>query len=75
MSKAPACMSCGKPLRRFRWRDEAWAHGMEWGNKGDGFFCGRTCGYAFAVVMVSQMKQGILIKSLEPVIQPWEKQQ
>jgi hypothetical protein len=45
----PACRWCGKPLRRYRYRDREWAKGKEWGDYGDGFFCGLRCAYGWAV--------------------------
>jgi hypothetical protein len=46
----PRCRQCLKPLRRYRWRKEEWAKraGYEWGDYGDGVFCGLRCGYRFA---------------------------
>ena len=45
------CLWCGRKLRAYRWRhkDYAKAQGKEWGDYGDGHFCGLRCGYQFAV--------------------------
>lgn len=45
----PDCLSCGKPLRRFKW-EGAFNDGTprEWGDYGDQRFCGLRCGWAWA---------------------------
>lgn len=43
------CLWCGRKLRRFRYRDAEHNEGKEWGDYGDGHFCGLRCGYQFAV--------------------------
>lgn len=48
-SATPTCKMCGKLLRRYRYRNEPWGKGREWGDHGDGFFCTLRCGYAWAV--------------------------
>jgi hypothetical protein len=46
----PDCLDCGKPLRRFKWEDRAFADGTprEWGDYGDNRFCGLRCGWGWA---------------------------
>lgn len=46
----PNCLDCGKPLRRFKWDDRAFADGTprEWGDYGDQRFCGLRCGWSWA---------------------------
>lgn len=47
----PTCLHCGKPLRRFSNRNEPYWKDkkMEWGDYGDGAFCGLRCGYRYGV--------------------------
>lgn len=57
---APACIHCGRKLRRFKYRmsgprpapdnGRLGADGQprEWGDYGDNVLCGITCGYYFA---------------------------
>lgn len=45
----PACLHCGKTLRKYPYRKLEWAKGREWGDYGDGAFCGLRCGYAYGV--------------------------
>lgn len=47
----PCCRACGKKLRRAPAHLEARGRG-EWGDYGDTFFCGLTCGYIYAVRIV-----------------------
>jgi hypothetical protein len=51
-AKAPLCLNCGKPLRRYKYRGDY--PGQEWGDYGDGHFCGQTCGYRWAVMYLSR---------------------
>lgn len=46
----PDCLGCGKPLRRFKYDDRAFADDTprEWGDYGDNRFCGVTCGWRWA---------------------------
>jgi hypothetical protein len=46
----PCCLSCGKPLRRFRLDGRKMSDGKprEWGDYGDNRFCGLTCGWKWA---------------------------
>lgn len=43
------CLWCGRKLRRYRHRDAEHnkGTGKEWGDYGDGHFCGLNCGYMF----------------------------
>ena len=53
----PKCRMCGLPLRRYRHRDEEWGKGREWGDYGDGHFCGLRCGYEFGVIAATKSKE------------------
>jgi hypothetical protein len=46
----PDCLSCGKPLRRFKFDDMKFDDGTprEWGDYGDNRFCGHRCGWRWA---------------------------
>jgi hypothetical protein len=46
----PDCLSCGKPLPRFRYDDKTFDDGTprEWGAYGDNRFCTLTCGWRWA---------------------------
>ena len=58
--KAPPCLNCGKPLRRFRYRDHEGHRGLdgadgtprEWGDYGDNAVCGLSCGYKLALAIL-----------------------
>lgn len=50
----PRCLNCGKPLRRYRYRGDPGRPGKEWGDYGDGHFCGLHCGYQWACVMLKR---------------------
>lgn len=56
----PKCLWCGKPLRKCQYRELA-GYG-EWGDYGDGHFCGLWCGYRFALVCA---KDGIRVTRKE----------
>lgn len=40
------CLWCGRKLRKYRHR-EAFPESNEYGDYGDGHFCGLNCGYSF----------------------------
>lgn len=44
------CLTCDKPLRRYKRDGSAFNDGtpMEWGDYGDNRFCGLTCGWRWA---------------------------
>lgn len=46
----PNCLSCDKPLRRYKIDGRTFNDGtpQEWGSYGDGRFCGLTCGWRWA---------------------------
>lgn len=46
----PACLACGKPLRRYKRDGQTFKDGtpQEWGDYGDNRFCGLTCGWRWA---------------------------
>lgn len=46
----PNCLTCDKPLRRYRFDERAFDDGtpQEWGDYGDNRFCGLTCGWRWA---------------------------
>ncbi len=46
----PDCLGCGKPLRRYKYDDQAYSDGTprEWGDYGDNRFCGLRCGWGWA---------------------------
>jgi hypothetical protein len=48
----PRCINCGKPLRRYRWRDTY--PEKQWGGDGDGHVCGPTCGYRWAMMYLEK---------------------
>lgn len=52
----PRCLNCGKPLRRFRYRDTEHnvGKGREYGDYGDNHFCGLTCGYRWSIAMLAR---------------------
>ena len=46
----PDCLSCGKPLRRYKQDGRTFSDGTprEWGDYGDNRFCGLRCGWSWA---------------------------
>ena len=46
----PNCLTCNKPLRRFKFDGEKFKDGTprEWGDYGDNRFCGLHCGWKWA---------------------------
>ena len=51
-TKRPTCMQCGKTLKPFVWRNHADINNggkRKWGGFGDNIFCGKTCGYWYAL--------------------------
>jgi len=46
----PACLACGKPLRRYKRDGRTFDDGtpQEWGDYGDQRFCGLACGWRWA---------------------------
>jgi hypothetical protein len=45
-------MHCGMSLRKYRWREHADLNNggkAKWGDYGDNIFCGKTCGYWYAL--------------------------
>ena len=56
----PNCDDCGKPLRRYKIDGRAFKDGtpMEWGDYGDGRFCGLRCGWRWACRHVAAPKKG-----------------
>ena len=46
----PNCLSCGKPLRRYKQDGRTFSDGTprEWGDYGDNRFCGLRCGWSWA---------------------------
>jgi hypothetical protein len=46
----PKCLHCDKPLRRYKYDGKTFADGtpVEWGDYGDGRFCGLRCGWGWA---------------------------
>lgn len=46
----PNCLACSKPLRRYKRDGRTFDDGtpQEWGDYGDGRFCGLTCGWRWA---------------------------
>ena len=46
----PDCLSCDKPLRRYKFDDLTFKDGTprEWGDYGDNRFCGLRCGWSWA---------------------------
>ncbi|MDQ3300613.1 MAG: hypothetical protein M3619_28870 [Myxococcota bacterium] len=46
----PDCLACQKPLRRYKIDGRAFNDGtpQEWGDYGDGRFCGLSCGWQWA---------------------------
>ena len=63
--KAPPCLSCGKKLRRYKYRDDypdrLGADGRRalWGDYGDNIVCGQNCGYQLSLGLTKlKLKQG-----------------
>lgn len=54
----PDCLSCGKPLRRYKFDDLTFSDGTprEWGDYGDQRFCGLRCGWSWACKHTSALK-------------------
>lgn len=46
----PNCLHCDKPLRRYKYDGKTFDDGtpIEWGDYGDGRFCGLRCGWRWA---------------------------
>ena len=46
----PKCLHCDKPLRRYKYDGKKFDDGtpVEWGDYGDGRFCGLRCGWRWA---------------------------
>lgn len=57
------CRWCGRKLRPYPYRAEAWANGRTLGDYGDGHFCGLRCGYEFGRVMADH---GRILKPRKP---------
>jgi hypothetical protein len=57
----PNCEHCGKPLRRYKIDGRTFKDGTpkEWGDYGDGRFCGLRCGWGWACNHVAVPKKGM----------------
>lgn len=50
---APTCLHCGKPLRKYRYRDADFAKGFEeYGNHGDNLFCNKEHAYRWSTTVL-----------------------
>jgi hypothetical protein len=52
MMDHPLCLNCGKKLQRYRYRrpDDL----LQWGGCGDNHFCGKTCGWKWALMWLAR---------------------
>lgn len=49
---APLCINCGKKLRRCNLRH--YMPDKQWGDYGDGHFCGLRCGYKWSLMYMER---------------------